>query len=123
MDALWSEILEAIAPAIIALAGIMVSLLMYWLRTVLPAALHTYIEKNHREAFEKAMMTGLRNALDQDPNTSPKEAIDMALVHVQASAGDAIKFFGPQMTGAVMRRIGHRVLGQIKEPFQKARAG
>lgn len=107
-----SEIYEAVSPALpIAVDGLF-TLFIGWLMMRLPPALRTYVERNHREALQAALVTGARNALDRNPETSPGAAVEMILAHVAKSVPDALAALRPRET--VLRNLAESKLRELR---------
>ncbi|RJE87122.1 hypothetical protein [Paracoccus onubensis] len=93
MDSILSEIAAAAVPAVVAIVGTALTVLMNRAATVASERWGIEIEARHREALHSAIMSGIRSALTR--GLTGQAVISAALEHASISVPDAIRKLAP----------------------------
>lgn len=110
MQSFLAELPGAITPALVALFGTLLTIILRRAAEVATARWGIEIEARHREALHSAILSGLQAALSR--GRIGDAAIDDALVHVAQSVPDALAGL-PQATGGVLRSIAESKLREV----------
>lgn len=93
MNALFAELSAAVLPAIVALFGTILTIILNRAAKEAKDRWGVEVEAHHRDALHSAVMSGLLAALGRGMNGDA--AIDAAIDHVSASVPDALKALSP----------------------------
>lgn len=110
MNSLLAELSNAVLPALVALFGTILTIILNRAAKVAQERWGVEVEARHREALHSAVMTGLLAAIAR--GKVGEEAIDAALSHVASSVPDAIAGL-PQANGYIVRSIAEAKLREI----------
>jgi len=101
---MFTDTLPLIAPHLLEIFGLLITLLIGWIAKRLRDWTGIQIEARHREALHSALMTGVRYAIER--NLPPAAAVDTAVSYAQRiGAPDAIAALGASRDtlGAIAR--------------------
>lgn len=93
MDALLAEISAAVIPALVALFGTLLTIILNGAAKAARERWGIEIESRHREALHSAVMSGLMAALAR--GLPPSMAVNAAIDHVETSVPDALAKLAP----------------------------
>ncbi len=102
MNTLLAELSAAVLPALVALIGSTLTIILRRAARVAEMRWGIEIEARHREALHSAILSGLMAALSR--GKTGDAVIEAALDHVGVSVPDAIRAI-PQVTPDVLRSI------------------
>lgn len=88
-----TTLLNALAPSLLELAGLVVTGLLGWLANTARQKLGLQVEAGLREALHGAVMTGLKLALERatDRDDMDRASVDDAVAYVKRSSPDAVR--------------------------------
>lgn len=113
---MMQTLLEAMLPHLIPVLSLVVTLLLGLAYRKLAAWTGIEIEKAHRDALHRAIMSGLMAALKV--GKSDQTVIEETLAHVQTSVPDALTHF--QAPTKVLERIVRGKLNEAKARMRSA---
>lgn len=113
MDAVWNDVSTAVMPALVALFGTVMTIILNRAAAVARERWGIEVEARHREALHSAIMSGVQAALLRGAKRS--DAVEAAITYARKSVPDAIGKLapGPDVLKSIAEAKLREVLGGV----------
>jgi len=109
----WNSILEALTPAILALASAIITAALGIVSAKLPGFLRIYFDQKAAAAIHAALMNGIKVALAE--GRTGEDAVNRAVGYADSSARGSIEHFAKSKTPVTVSKLQDQAKAKLRD--------